>query len=235
MGNLRKERRSKLRGDKEMHHATAKHDHYHAVVDTQWRRVDGSVFAEEHCPTSTVTRAFQVSRKPVAESAQPMPAEIAIQYKDLVELAQLASPAAVARLEMLTNRYPETGVLNNLLAAAYSRQGRMKEALAVVEKNYRQAPEYLFARIQYAQLCLLAGKIEAVSAIFDDHFDLKVLYPQRTQYHISEFVGFAAVAGEYFFLKGDYESAESYYRTLMHVAPEHELTSRLQQLMGDGA
>jgi len=164
-----------------------------------------------------------------------MPPAIAAEYPQLVELAQLASPADVARLEMLASRHPGVCVLNNLLAAAYSRAGRMKDALAVVEKNYQAAPQYLFSRVQYAQLCLAAGKLDAVCAIFDGHFDLKTLYPHRTQYHMSEFVAFASVAGEYHLLKGDRESAESYCRTLIHLAPEHELTSRLKQLMGDGA
>ncbi len=234
MGRARKERRNKLKGEQPMHHATSKHDHYHAVADTHWRGENEALFAQEHCPTSTVTRAFEVTHEPVAESSQPMPPEIASEYARLIELAQLASPAAVARLEMLANRHPGVCVLNNLLAAAYSRAGRMKDALAVVEKNYQQAPEYLFSRVQYAQLCLAAGNLDAVSAIFDHHFDLKLLYPHRTQYHISEFVAFAAVVGEFHLLKGDYKSAESYCRTLQHMAPEHELTSRLQRLMGDG-
>jgi tetratricopeptide (TPR) repeat protein len=234
MGNRRKQLRSKLRGDKDMHHATQKHDHYHAVMDTQWRSGETPVFAKEHRKEQLAVRSYQVTHKPVAESAQPMPAEVASQYPHLVELATLASPAAVARLEMLADRHPGTAVLNNLLAAAYSRQGRMKDALAVVQRNYEQSPEYLFARVQYAQLCLLANKPEAVPEIFDHHFDLKLLYPHRTKYHVSEFAAFASVVGEYHLLAGDYDAARGLCETLKHVAPDHELTARLQSLMGDG-
>ncbi len=217
-----------------MHHASGKSDHYHAVVDSHWRVNSAPVFAAGGDSIKQAMRAYEVTRKPVSQANQPMPEIIAAQYDELVELAQLASHAAVARLEMLASKHPAVSVLNNLLAAAYSRQGRMKEALAVVERNYKQSPEYLFARIQYAQLCLLAGKVDSVPGIFDYHFDLKLLYPTRTKYHISEFAAFAAVAGEYYLLKGDREAAESYYRTLKHVAPEHEMTERLQSLMGDG-
>jgi len=217
-----------------MHHATAKHDHYHAVVDTQWRGVENDVFAEPGRCIKTAVRAFEVVRHPVAQSSQPMPVEIAAQYGDLVELAQLASPAAIARLEMLSNRHPGTAVLSNLLAAAYSRRGRMREALVVCEKAYQESPDYLFARIQYAQLCLLANKPEAVPGIFDHHFDLKLLYPHRTQYHVSEFAAYGAVVGEYYLQVGDRSAASNMLNTLIHVAPEHELTSRLQSLMGEG-
>ena len=110
----------------------------------------------------------------------------------------------------------------------------MREALLVTEKAYQDSPDYLFARIQYAQLCLLAGKPEAVPGIFDHHFDLKLLYPHRTQYHVSEFAAYAAVVGEYYLLAGDRSAAANMLNTLIHVAPEHELTSRLQSLMGEG-
>ena len=72
MGLARKERRRKLRGDKDMHHATAKHDHYHAVVDTQWRGVGNDVFAEPGRCIKTAVRAFEVVRHPVAQSSQLM-------------------------------------------------------------------------------------------------------------------------------------------------------------------
>jgi len=235
MGRQSQKKRANDRNDKEMQNKHVKADHYHAVVDKHWRSEGSPVFATGGPKIRTSTmRAYEVTHKPVAESSQPMPAEIASQYQDLVELAQLATPAAVARLEMLAERHPDVAVLNNLLAAAYSRQGRMKDAFLMVEKNYQQSPEYLFARVQYAQLCLLAGKFEAVPRIFDNHFDLKLLYPHRTKYHISEFAAFAAVVGEYHLLKGDRKAAESYCSTLEHVAPDHELTARLQQLMGDG-
>ncbi|HSI10416.1 MAG TPA: hypothetical protein VK961_00165, partial [Chthoniobacter sp.] len=168
--------------------------HYHAVVDTQWREVGDTVFTtEEHCPVKHSSKAFEVVHHAVPESQQPMPDVIREQYAELVELAQLASDAAIARLEMLAGRHPDVTVLYNLLAAAYSRRGRMTDAMGVVEKNFKMAPEYLFARVQYAQMCLATGRTDAVPGIFDHHFDLKLLYPHRDTYHVSEFIAFIAV------------------------------------------
>ena len=234
MGNRRKLLRAKKRNIQNMHPSPNQPDPSHAVIDTPWGRTRTAVFAEVGQVIQASTPPFEVTDEPVLEAAQPMPADIAAEYQQLVKLAELASPAAVARLEMLADRHPEAAVLNNLLAAAYSRQGRMREALSVVEKNYRLAPDYLFARIQYAQLCLVAGRWDAVPEIFDGHFDLKLLYPHRTRYHRSEYVGFTAVAAEYYLLKGDRAMAEKFYSTLQTVAPDHELTKRLKQLMGDG-
>jgi predicted Zn-dependent protease len=212
----------------EHHHAV----HYHAVVNTQWREVGDTVFTiEDHCPVKHQVKSFEVVDHPVPESMQPMPKEIAAQYPELVEIAQLASDAAIAKLEMLAARHPGVVVLNNLLAAAYSRRGRMADAMVVVEKNYKAAPEYLFGRIQYAQMCLAGGRADRVPAIFDDHFDLKLLYPHRNRYHKSEFIAFIAVAAEYYLAVGNKTAAKSYHEALSAIAPDHELTQRLGNLL----
>jgi predicted Zn-dependent protease len=212
--------------------ATPETSHYHAVVQTQWREVGGEqVFTTDHASIQPTARSFEVTHEPVPEAQQPMPAAVASDYPQLVELATLASDAAIARLEMLAQRHPGVTVLSNLLAAAYSRRGRMKDAVRVVEANYRQNPQYLFGRIQYAQLCLATGNVQAVPAIFDQHFDLKRLYPHRRQYHISEFAAFMAVAAEYHIATGNLSAAQGCFKTLSLMAPEHELTKRLSALL----
>lgn len=200
------------------------------VVESQWREA-GDAFTQTHGPIQSHHRAFEVTDEPVAEAQQPMPEVIRNQYVELVELAKLATDAAIAKLLMLSRRHPGVVVLNNLLAAAYARRGKMNDAMTVVEQNYKLNPQYLFGRIQYAQMCLATGRVHAVPAIFDHHFDLKLLYPTRTKYHISEFTAFLAVVAEYHLATGNLKAAQGAYQTLAKIAPDHELTARLTAML----
>lgn len=103
------------------------------------------------------------------------------------------------------------------------------ERIALV--NYERNPDYLFARLNHAQFCLLNGRLDEIPIIFGDNFDLKLLYPHRNKFHISEFIGFSAVMIEYFIRIGDLEQAEIRYQMLEQIAPDAPATKKLGQLL----
>jgi hypothetical protein len=63
--------------------------------------------------------------------------------------------------------------------------------------------------------------------IFNDKYDLSMLYPGRTVFHISEFVGFMGCMVLYFLAKGDVDQARVYLGMLREVAPDHPTTRGL--------
>ncbi len=89
------------------------------------------------------------------------------------------------------NEYRETAWANNekrddLLSIAYSSIGEDDKAEVIIKKNYEQNPDYLFAKCNYAEICFHRGQIEKIPEIFNNKFDLKLLYPKRKRFHISE-------------------------------------------------
>jgi hypothetical protein len=94
----------------------------------------------------------------------------------------------------------------------------------LAEENYRNNPDYLFAKINYAQFCLHVGDFDKIPEIFDGKYDLKLLYPRRKQFHVSEFAGFMAVMCAYLSVTGYKETARLFYDSLLAVAPDSELT-----------
>ena len=50
----------------------------------------------------------------------------------------------------------------------------------------KRFPDYLFGRLAYARDCLERGDLDKVSEIFEGKFDLKLLYPDRERFHVSE-------------------------------------------------
>ena len=138
---------------------------------------------------------------------------------------------AIERLTDLTGRFPGAALLTNWLAMAYTRAGEHERAERLALLNYERHPDYLFAKLNYAQICLSRGDLERVAAIFDQKFDLQLLYPHRAVFHISEFIGFAAIMVEYHMRTGDLESAEMMYDLMEEMAPDAEATRQIGDLL----
>ena len=157
------------------------------------------------------------------------PPEIKDQAETLYEQAHSYPEEAVLQLEDLIENYPQTPQLYNYLTLAYSRLGKWDEVDEIIIKNYERHPEYLFAKSNYARLCLRDGNVEQIPAIFNHQFDLKLLYPKRTTFHVSEVIVFFGVMGEYYLKIGQRSAAELCYQALHKIDSRHEQTRVLKK------
>jgi tetratricopeptide (TPR) repeat protein len=160
-----------------------------------------------------------------------LPAPVQARIEDLYELAQHDPTQVIPELERLIATYPHVPTFFNYLSIAYLAAGDQEQATALVREAYRRHPQYLFARVNYANLCLQQGEIGKIPAIFDHAFDLKQLYPHRTRFHVSECTGFAWVMCRYFCAIGERETAALYYQMLKHVAPRHPMTKQAKRTL----
>ncbi len=160
-----------------------------------------------------------------------LPAPVQARMDDLYELAQHDPRQAIPELERLVTTYPHIPTFANHLSIAYLAAGDQEHATALVREAYRRHPQYLFAKVNYANLCLQHGEIEKVPGIFDHAFDLKQLYPHRTRFHVSEFTGFAGVMCRYFCAIGEQNTAILYYQMLKQGAPHHPMTKHAKRVL----
>jgi tetratricopeptide (TPR) repeat protein len=158
-----------------------------------------------------------------------LPAQVQARIDDLYELAQRDPTQAIPALERLMATYPHIPTFANHLSIAYLAAGDQEHATALVREAYCRHPQYLFAKVNYANLCLHQGEIGKIPGIFDHTFDLKQLYPHRTRFHVSEFTGFAWVMCRYFCAIGERETAALYYQMLKQVAPKHPMTKHAKR------
>ncbi len=138
---------------------------------------------------------------------------------------------AIPRLRELLVRFPESPRLMNWLAAASARINDGDEFERLARRNWELHPDYLFARCNYAQMLLRLGKIEEAAAVMNHQWDLKLMYPHRDIFHISEFLSFNAVAVEYFVRTGNFEPAQVLFDAIMEVAPNNEVTRYLRRIV----
>jgi tetratricopeptide (TPR) repeat protein len=136
---------------------------------------------------------------------------------------------AIAELVDLIKKYPNLPMLYNYLSVAYSQAGQREKAEKAIRDNYRRNPDYLFARLNYAELCRAQGDYEQIAEIFEHKFDLKLLYPNRKRFHISEVANFMGLMGICFWETGEREVAERYYEILKEIAPSYPMTKMLRR------
>jgi tetratricopeptide (TPR) repeat protein len=160
-----------------------------------------------------------------------LPSQVQERIDDLYELAQRDPRQVIPELERLVATYPHVPLFFNYLSIAYMAAGDQEKATASVREAYRRHPQYLFAKVNYANLCLQQGEIEKVPGIFDHAFDLKQLYPHRKRFHVSEFTGFAGVMCQYFCAIGEQNTATLYYQMLKQVAPQHPMTKHAKRVL----
>ncbi len=141
---------------------------------------------------------------------------------------------AIPQLLDLIEKYPDVPMLYNYLSVAYSRSGQRKKSEAVVRENYRRNPDYLFARLNYVEMCLARGDYKKAAEILNHKFDLKLLYPNRKRFHISEVVSFMGLVGIYFVEIGERDTAEKYYDVLQQIGRRYPITKQLHDRLFPG-
>ena len=193
-------------------------------------------FASRHPQPSTadalVYTEYDITDEPLDNRAiKKLPSQVQARIDDLYELAQHDPMQAIPALERLVTTYPHIPTFFNHLSIAYLAAGDQEQATALVREAYRRHPQYLFARVNYANLCLQHGEIEKIPGIFDHACDLKQLYPHRTRFHLSEFTGFAWVMCRYFCAIGERDTAALYYQMLKQVTPRHPMTKQAKRAL----
>ncbi|OQX01546.1 MAG: hypothetical protein BWK80_59715 [Desulfobacteraceae bacterium IS3] len=171
---------------------------------------------------------YEVSYEPVKNERYEIPPEIDARMQELYDMVHKTPKKAIPVLEELKVKYPNVPQIYNFLSVAHSIAGDMEKATEAIRENYRKNPDYLFAKINYAEICLNEGKFDEIPVIFDNKFELKMLYPDRKVFHVTEVCGFCGIMGLCCAEIGKQETAETYYKLLKKIAPDHNFTKRLR-------
>lgn len=177
---------------------------------------------------------YEISYQPVVDlKIKKLPPAVQQELNQLLAGSRKEAERAIPRLLELKQQYPKIPLIHNYLSVAYGFVDPEQQKQAIME-NYRQNPEYLFARCHYAQLCLRAGQADKIPTIFEKKFDLKALYPRRNQFHATEYAAFTGVLCAYFKAIGDEEKARYMYDCLREMVPNAEETRLAGLLMEPG-
>jgi tetratricopeptide (TPR) repeat protein len=160
----------------------------------------------------------------------PLASEIREAMPRLHALVNEDPRAAVTELRAWIEREP-LPMFYNWLSAAYSALGETEAGNDLVRENYRRNPQYLFARLNYAEVCIHDGDLAGAREALGAGFDLRPLLGGRKRAHISEVTGFFYAVGLYHLKAGDLDAAEQAYELLKKVAPDEPSTEELGRML----
>jgi hypothetical protein len=138
---------------------------------------------------------------------------------------------SIMKLEKLKFQHPHIPKIDNLLSIAYSMNGNEEKSELVIMESFEKFPNYLFSRINYAELCLKKGEFEKIPKILEHKFDLKLLYPKRNIFHVSEVNGFYGIVGKYSFYLGNEDTLKVCYDLLKKLNNNHQNTIILENFL----
>ncbi|MBF0231269.1 MAG: hypothetical protein HQK63_17025 [Desulfamplus sp.] len=174
-----------------------------------------------------IHKKYKISYEPVTD--EEYPEEIDKQYNKIHDMVYEEPKKAISYLQELKTKYPNVPILYNWLAIAQSNVGDFVSCEITIKENYERNPDYLFAKLNYAEICLHKGRLDEIPIIFDGNFDLSFLYPNRDTFHISEVINFFGFMAIYRVDIGEIDLAKTYYKLIKQLAPEHIITKRVEQ------
>ena len=173
---------------------------------------------------------YEITYEPMEERRyRRLPKFVKERLERLYQDAQRKPGIAIEELLELKRKYPGVPQIYNYLAVAYSRMGEVEKAEAITRESIEKNPDYLFAKINYAEFCLRRGEYEKIPEIFKHCYDLKMLYPNRKRFHIAEFANFMGIMGLYFARTGQRELADKYNEILQDTAADFPIAKRLKR------
>ncbi len=176
--------------------------------------------------------SYNITEEPVEDKyTKQIPKKIIDQLQNIQEKINLKPKDMIPQLMGYIKKYPNAPLFYNYLSAAYGRAGDRKKCESTILENIKKHPDYLFAKLNYADICLRKGKPEKVPEILNHKLDLKLMYPNRSTFHISEFVGFTSVMCKYYNAVGERKTAELLFENLKQIAPEHVNTKETKKAL----
>ena len=176
--------------------------------------------------------SYQISDEPLEDTAYArLPQSVKDELEQLHYQVTDNPREAIAALGPMLERYPDVPQIYNYLQAAYTQLGDKANAQRVLDETLERFPDYLFGRIAQANDCLQRGELDRIPEIFEGKYDLKLLYPERECFHISEALHFGAIMARYFHARGEKDRAEMYYKMLHQLDPNHQTTRMVGRML----
>lgn len=115
------------------------------------------------------------------------------------------------------NQWPDNRPLHNYLSVIYEATEQHEKRRDLLIEVNEKFPDYIFGKISLGNFLLEQDKFEDFEELFDRKYDLKSIYPDREEFHFSEFTAFSQLMGMYFMAKDDLVMANLYSNLIFQV------------------
>ncbi|MBA4408363.1 MAG: DUF1186 domain-containing protein [Bacteroidota bacterium] len=137
----------------------------------------------------------------------------------------------VDKLTHLIIQHPTVPILKNYLVVAYNTLGNYKKAIEVNDWLVSEHPDYLFAKINQANILIDNGDFGKVPEVLGEAMEIKLLYPERDLFHLSEVTNYYKVVIRYFAGIENQELAENRLKILKQIDPDSDITIQAERFL----
>ena len=151
---------------------------------------------------------------------------------DMYELALEKPEKAIPELRQLVEKYPRHPTFLNYLIVALKNTDQSDEVDRLTRQMYQNFPEYLYARINYADLLMDDEKPEEAFDLFDRQYSLDRVYPDRQTFHYTEVLTYYGFLARYSLSVGEPDKAASYVQAMYLIDEDHMQTTVTERMVG---
>ncbi len=137
--------------------------------------------------------------------------------------------SSVKKIKDAIEQYPNHPQFKNYLYVLYSRLKEKKKMFEVNRWIIEEHPNYLFGKLNLATEFYQKEEYDKMPEILGKGMELKLLYPHRQTFHITEVMSFYKCAILYFTAIGNFEQAQIRYNIMYELAPNSPDTEFVNQ------
>jgi hypothetical protein len=131
---------------------------------------------------------------------------------------------AIKGLQKVIKKYPGKPVFYNMLRSAYTLNDQPGKADDITIETFMLFPDYLTAKVDYANMLIETGIPEGVLSVFDGKPDLNYIYPGIKKFNRTEAAFYYVCMFRYFISQDEIDSADLYMNAIIKKKLYEEYT-----------
>jgi tetratricopeptide (TPR) repeat protein len=181
--------------------------------------------------TKQIEQFYTVTTEPVAnkylDNLPPRMIKLMNRFHDNIMINPKKTAKEIEKIDIEYRNHP---LFINYLITCYKILKKYTKVKQLAKTSYVRNKDYLFAKINYAEECLLKKDYKEFENIFENKFSLSKIYPDRVLFHISEVKPFLYLMGRYHFEINEIDNSKYFYKKLKELTPEDNAVKYLEML-----
>ncbi|WP_301201191.1 DUF1186 domain-containing protein [Plebeiibacterium marinum] len=147
------------------------------------------------------------------------------------KMALSGNASQVKKLQDFIEKYPQIPHFKNFLSVLYQKRDQEDKAYETIKRTIQENPDYLFGKLNYADMLIDEGELERIPEILGEEMELYALYPERDTFHISEVTSFYQLKARYCMMNKDLDGIEECGEFLDEVAPDSNAANMVTRML----
>lgn len=144
------------------------------------------------------------------------------------ELAHGRLASGGKHIRKQVERYPNNPIFLNYLSTWHQSRDEQDQAIALVEQTTERFPDYLFARVSLASICIVQERLDDALRHLGTGLRIEERFPGREEFHITEVETYEKACIRYLIIARDLEPARERVQALRSISNDTEWLDEME-------